>query len=291
MRLDATRRARRRQPGAGPEDNALSWCLDVGLERASRGELVWARARLGCWRARGCGSRRGREGCRPPVCCKGREFHETGLYWRWAEPLCWERRAGPPSLTNRVARKPKVGEGEVRSLVLRACGGVLPGLHIVWFLPWALLGPSWALLGPFLPSACCSQAVFCWAGRGDRGRGACKTTQAGSFAIGIVAVVLTGVGGRAASEGEAAVAADEVVHLGLDRLEAHELARLALKVVHNAGKRLELAGAAAVGAVVQHLLVCDMSWVCTTAADGGSRMDDARCWLRPVSWRKARWQR
>lgn len=53
-----------------------------------------------------------------------------------------------------------------------------------------------------------------------------------------------------------AVSADDVADALLDRFEPHSATRLALEVVDNSSQGLELAGAAVVGAVVQHLLVC-----------------------------------
>ncbi len=54
---------------------------------------------------------------------------------------------------------------------------------------------------------------------------------------------------------EKAIAADEVAHLLLHRIEANETARLALKMVNDGRQGLEILATVTVRAVVQSLLV------------------------------------
>jgi len=57
-------------------------------------------------------------------------------------------------------------------------------------------------------------------------------------------------------EGEPPVAADNVANVALHRLEAHSAASLTFEMVDDGSQGLEVVGAAAVGTVVQRLLIC-----------------------------------
>lgn len=110
------------------------------------------------------------------------------------------------------------------------------------------------------------------------------------------------------SEGETAVAADDVAHGSLDITEAHKATAFALEVVHSCCESLELLVAgAAVGAVVEILLILCYQHNGTRSTVPGTfphrppttspsfrcdlRTGELRCWSREYLVRNSRLQK